>query len=116
MRIFLSIVIASIALTLFGAGVPEDEKALKLSPVQAQALVIAAQALAGRTDYNNEQKALSNYEVRIYNTEGGIVVSFIAIPRKGDEATFGGNFEYARSVKYVVDERTFQILKVVGSK
>ena len=95
---------------------PSQHDKVQLSPRQAQALVVAARALTTRGDCNSEQKSLSNYDVWIYSTDGGIAVSFIAITRPGDEGVMGGNFAYARSVKYVIDERTFQILKTIGSK
>jgi hypothetical protein len=116
MKTIIIIVIAATALSLFGEDMPDSGTILKLSPIQVQALVVATKALTSRSDYNSEQRSLSNYEVWIYKADGGIAVSFIAIPRQGDEATYGGNFAYARSVKYIIDERALKISKIVGSK
>ena len=105
------------AMSLFASDRAKfEDVATELSSQRVQALVVAAKALTTRADYNDEQKSLANYVVRIDNEDEGIAVSFIAIPRRGDEGTFGGNFSYARSVTYIVDERTFRVLKVVGSK
>lgn len=94
----------------------DERDKITLTSAESQALVVAANALAERSDYNKEQRSLANYDVWIYREDGNVIVSFLSIPRKGDENVIGGNFPYARAVKYVIEPKSFKVLKTVGSK
>lgn len=88
----------------------------EIPSVRWKALLTAMKHLQSREDYSPEQRKLENYEVWIEPAEKNLSVSFLAVPRLGDERTKGGNFSYARSTTYIVSSETFEILKVYGSR
>jgi hypothetical protein len=89
-----------------------------LNTDQLQALVVATRAFEAHKWLNEEQRKLHNYKVWIVEGDGAdeIVVSFLAIPHKEDEGITGGNFDYAMSMNFIIDSKTFVVKKVVGSR
>jgi len=94
-----------------------SEKRVDLSSDELQALVVAVKKFQSLSYLTDEQKKLANYRVRIRKiAQDKIDVYFFAVPRKGDEDTIGGNYEYARSIGVVVESTTFDVKEVYGSK